>query len=77
VGDERVFIPGEGPGWQMRSGATPVPDTAGGEVVTGNWSGNSAEVLLRYQNCLRISKMKRERMDLPVPITSRRFLYAD
>jgi hypothetical protein len=23
AGDERVFIPGEGPGWQMRSGPTP------------------------------------------------------
>jgi hypothetical protein len=23
AGDERVFIPGEGPGWQMRLGPTP------------------------------------------------------
>ena len=23
AGDECVFIPGEGPGWQMRSGPTP------------------------------------------------------
>jgi hypothetical protein len=29
AGEERVFIPGEGPGWQMRS------DVAGGEGVAG------------------------------------------
>jgi hypothetical protein len=34
AGDECVFISGEGPGWQMRSGAT-MPDAAGGEGVTG------------------------------------------
>jgi len=35
AGDECVFIPGEGPDWQMRSGPTPIPDTAGGEMVKG------------------------------------------
>ena len=34
AGDEYVFIPGEGPGWQIRSGVT-MPDAAGGEGVTG------------------------------------------
>ena len=33
--DECVFIPGEGPDWQIRSGSTAIPDTAGGEGVTG------------------------------------------
>ena len=31
TGDECVFMPGEGLGWQMRSGPTPIPDAAGGE----------------------------------------------
>jgi hypothetical protein len=35
AGDECDFIPGEGPDWQMRSGPDAIPDTAGGEVVTG------------------------------------------
>ena len=30
AGDECVFIPGEGPSWQMRSSDT-IPDAAGGE----------------------------------------------
>jgi hypothetical protein len=35
AGDEYVFIPGEGPDWQMRSGSDTIPDAAGGEGVTG------------------------------------------
>ena len=35
AGDECVFIPGEVPGWQMRSGFDAMPDAAGGEAVTG------------------------------------------
>jgi hypothetical protein len=35
AGHERVFIAGEGPDWQMRSGPTSIPDMAGGEVVMG------------------------------------------
>jgi hypothetical protein len=31
AGDECVFISGEGPGWQMRSGSDAIPDAAGGE----------------------------------------------
>ena len=31
AGDECVFIPGEGPGWQMRVGSDAMPDAAGGE----------------------------------------------
>jgi hypothetical protein len=34
AGDECVLIPGEGPGWQMRSSAT-MPDAAGGEGSRG------------------------------------------
>ena len=30
-GDERVFIPGRGSGWQMRKAPTPCWDAAGGE----------------------------------------------
>jgi hypothetical protein len=35
AGDECVFIPGEGPDWQMRSGPDAIPDTAGGEGSHG------------------------------------------
>jgi len=31
AGDEHVFIPGEGPGWQMEVGSDAIPDAAGGE----------------------------------------------
>ena len=31
AGDECVFIPGEGPAWQMRPGSDSIPDVAGGE----------------------------------------------
>jgi hypothetical protein len=32
AGDERVFIPGRGSGWQMKLAQTPyLPDAAGGE----------------------------------------------
>jgi hypothetical protein len=35
AGDECVFIPGEGPGWQMRSGATPYRTRRAVRAVTG------------------------------------------
>jgi len=35
VGDECVFIPGEGPGWQMRSGPTPYWTRRAVRAVTG------------------------------------------
>ena len=31
AGDECVFIPGEGPGWQMEVGSDAIPDAAGSE----------------------------------------------
>jgi hypothetical protein len=31
AGDECVFIPGEGPGWQMKVRSDAIPDAAGGE----------------------------------------------
>ena len=33
AGDECVFIPGERPGWQMRSGCDAMPDAAGGDTA--------------------------------------------
>jgi hypothetical protein len=35
AGDECVFIPGEGPGWQMRSGPTPYRTRRAVRAVTG------------------------------------------
>jgi len=35
AGDERVFIPGEGPGWQIRSGPTPYRTRRAVRAVTG------------------------------------------
>jgi hypothetical protein len=35
AGDECVFIPGEGTGLADEVGSDTIPDTAGGEVVTG------------------------------------------
>jgi hypothetical protein len=35
AGDECVFIPGEGPDWQMRSGPTPYRTRQAVRVVTG------------------------------------------
>ena len=46
AGNECVFIPGAGPGWQMRSDAMPLPDAAGGEGVPG--SLNRKGVVHRY-----------------------------
>ena len=35
AGDECVFIPGEGPGWQMKVGSDAIPDAAAVRAVTG------------------------------------------
>ena len=35
AGDECFFIPGEGPGWQMKVGSDAIPDAAGGERSRG------------------------------------------
>ena len=35
AGDECVFMPGEGPDWQVRSSPTPILDMAGGWGVHG------------------------------------------
>jgi len=35
AGDKCVFIPGEGPGWQMRSGPTPYRTRRAVRAVTG------------------------------------------
>ena len=35
AGDECVFIPGEGPGWQMRPGLTPYRTRRAVRAVTG------------------------------------------
>jgi hypothetical protein len=47
AGDECVFIPGEGPDWQMRLAATPMPDTAGGEG--GHGAAKPQGVIHRYR----------------------------
>ena len=44
--DECVFIPGEGPGWQMEVGSDAIPDAAGGE--SGHGAAKPDGVIHRY-----------------------------
>ena len=46
AGDECVFIPGEGPSWQMRSSET-IPEAAGGEG--GHGAAKLDGVIHRYR----------------------------
>jgi hypothetical protein len=41
AGDECVFIPGEGPGWHMRSGPTPYRTLWAVRAVTGLLNRNA------------------------------------
>ena len=47
AGDECVFIPGEGPGWQMKVGSDAIPDAAGGEG--GHGAAKPDSVIHRYR----------------------------
>jgi hypothetical protein len=56
AGDECVFIPGEGPGWQMRSGAT-MPDAAPlARCMAYNPPGHTlaAEIIARHSDACPI-----------------------
>jgi hypothetical protein len=63
AGDECVFIPGEGPSWQMRSSDT-IPDAAGGEG--GHGVARPDGVIHRYRVYPVVHRAKRRSGSLPI-----------